>query len=1023
MAKKIVVLIVIGLTVCFAYNYQPLSKDEAEETKFDQQPLPVFPTTPHPKSNSVRSILFAEDFTSTTFPPSGWTRIQTNTGNNGVYNCFWDRFTTPEYVVRTLPASAGLWWSYNEQNEWLITPEITLTGSATNQYYLRYWYYGFCGSSDSDHYYTKIITASGDTNLLYDLSAQERGWNRYEEPVYIDLSAYAEQTIKIAWQVEDGPANHGISYVWFIDDIEVGKPEINDMGVASLLEIKSLPLVVGETDTFKIRVYNFGSTCQESVQVIMSANNDPIDSVMIDSIDAFDFIDLEFKWTLTNAGNYLIKFFTQLVGDEDATNDTVYKSVIVCPEYHDVPYAKDFNEDWGTFGNNPPFCGWQIIDNGDEPIKRWNRNDWFKGVIAIPYREVAAVRYAPREHQDEWLISPRINCSEADSQYTLSFWHQYEGYKNADPDTGYVLLSIDGGNNWTEITRYVGGVSELVSYGYQTHNITSLVAGQPNVKIAYRYFAYNAGRWQIDDFEVMYTKHLDATPIAITPLEAIAAEDTLDIQVIIKNVGQQDLTPGWYVYFQMRDQKDSALVSTTINPESTAAFVFQKYIPARDTYTLTVQTNYPGDQYPINDVLTRKIYASGWVQKMDIPTQNGNGKGVKHGGAMTVYLDSIFAFRGMSNEFYVYVPTQDTWYQRKAIPYVMKPDGQLVMKNVKAGGSLTTFDTVIYAFKGGGTNEFWAYYPGYDTWIRKQDIPKYYLSSTKPTKVKAGGALVGYDNSIYAFKGGNTREFWMYAPVNDSWIPRCSLLTVDGKKIKGGGALTALDTLIYAFVGGNSNHFYAYAPSLDHWTRLREPSFDNPLRPAKAKVKDGGALTALNGRIYAFRGGNKNLFGYYQPEQDSWYRLEDIPGIKKVKHGGSLVAYNGLIYALKGGNTREFWEYTPASATIAKVGNLFQSDNTSVQTENNLTGKNLEFAINPNPANNYVTISFNLKYADKVIIKIYNASGRLITTVVNEHLDAGNYAMRFATNRLAKGIYFVKYENKNNSDIVKLIIQ
>ncbi|MCX8015303.1 MAG: choice-of-anchor J domain-containing protein, partial [candidate division WOR-3 bacterium] len=369
MYKTVVALMLFGLSLSFALYYQPLSKSEANEMKLDQQPFPVFVRAEPLKLNSNRAVIFTEDFTDATFPPTGWTRIQTNTGNNGVYNCFWDRFTTPGYVVRTSPAAAGLWWSYNEQNEWLISPEISLTGSATNQYYLRYWYYGFCGSSDSDHYYTKIITASGDTNLLYDLSVQERGWNRYEEPVYIDLSDYANQTIKIAWQVEDGPANHGIGYVWFIDDIEIGKPEINDVGVASLLEIKSLPLVVGETDTFKIRVYNFGATRQEDVPIIMTANDVAIDSVMIDSIDAFDYQDVSLIWNLTNAGNYIVKFFTRLAGDEDATNDTVYKSIIVCPEYHDVPYFKDFNEDWGTFGNNPPFCGWQIIDNGDEPIK------------------------------------------------------------------------------------------------------------------------------------------------------------------------------------------------------------------------------------------------------------------------------------------------------------------------------------------------------------------------------------------------------------------------------------------------------------------------------------------------------------------------------------------------------------------------------------------------------------------------------------------------------------------------------
>jgi len=1025
MCKKTVVLLVVGLSLSFALQYQPLSKSEAQDIKLDQQPIPVFSTPIHPTPISVKSTLFSEDFTNTTFPPTGWTIIQTNTGNNGAYNCFWSRFTSPEYVVRTNPASAGLWWSYNKQDEWLITPDIVLIGSATDNYYLRYWYYGFCGSSDSDHYYTKVITAT-DTTVLYDLSEQSRGWNRYEEPIVIDLSAYAGQTIKIAWHVEDGPADHGVSYVWFIDDIEVGRPETNDMGVSSLIEIKTVPLVIGEIDTFKIRVSNFGTDPQTGVQVMMTANDVAVDSASV-SINAFNYEDIALVWTPDNSGDYVLKFFTQLSADEDATNDTVFKAITVCPEYHDVPYFKNFNEDWGPFGNNPPFCGWQIIDNGDELVKKWNRNDWFKGSTVNPSREVAAVRYSPREHQDEWLISPRINCSEADTQYTLSYWHQYEGYKNADPDTGYVLLSIDGGLNWTEITRYVGGVSGLVSYGYKAHNITSLAAGQPDVRIAFRYYAYNAGRWQLDDFEVMYTKNIDATPIAINVPTVILLNDTFDVEVKVMNTGRQDLTLPWYVYLQMRDDIDSALVDVTLNPESTLTFVFQKSIPQMDTYTFTAWTAYPGDEYPTNDILTRKINATGWVRKADIPTQSPTNKGVKDGGALTDYLDTIFAFRGgNSPEFYAYNPSSDTWYQRDSIPYFIKSNGKIIKKNVKAGGALVTFDTTIYAFKGGNTNEFWAYYPGQDTWIQKTDIPKFWVGdTTKLTKVKSGGALVAYDNSIYAFKGGNTREFWTYVPATDSWFPRCSLVTIDGKKIKGGAALEVMDTLIYAFVGGGSNHFYAYAPSLDAWTRMKEPSFDNPLKPAKAKVKDGGALVALDEKIYAFRGGNKKLFGYYQPSNDTWYRLEDIVGIKRVKHGGSLVAYNGLIYALKGGNTRELWTYTPSSQIAIPPNKVSIPSYTAVQSVKNSLTSNFNFDVTPNPFTKFAILRYTVPISSKVSIKLYNATGRLIETLINEHQNAGSYTMNIDNWKLkiANGIYFLKYESTTDKAEVKLIVQ
>jgi len=710
----------------------------------------------------------------------------------------------------------------------------------------------------------------------------------------------------------------------------------------------------------------------------------------------------------------------------------VFKSITVCPEYHDVPYSKDFNEDWGTFGNNPPFCGWQIIDNGTENPKKWNRNDWFKGATVNPSREVAAVRYAPREHQDEWLISPRINCSEADSQYTLSFWHQYEGYINADPDTGYVLLSTDAGLTWNEITRYAGGVSGLVSYGYQTFNITAMAAGHSDVRIAFRYYAYNAGRWQIDDFEVMYTKYIDAMPVAINFPGEIILNTPFSVEATVKNVGQQDLAPSWFVYLQMRNSKDSVLVTQIIKPESTLTLNFSKTIPQMDTYTFTAWTAYSGDEYPTNDILTKKLNATGWVRKMYMPTKNANGKGVKDGGAMTVYLDSIFAFRGAnSSEFYVYIPALDTWFTRCSIPGYLKHDtiGALVYKKVKAGGALTTFGDKIYAFKGGGTKEFWCYEPGTGLWTKKADMPLNYYASEKKTKVKAGGALVTYNDKIYAFKGGGTKEFWCYDPATNVWTERCSLQTIiPVKKIKGGAALVKYDTLIFAFVGGGSNYFYAYAPTLDAWTKMKEPSFDNPARRAKAKVKDGGALTMLDDKIYAFRGGGTKLFGCYTPELDSWVRLEDIAqdGLlnKKVKHGGSLVAYDGQIYGLKGGNTFEFWCYTPLSQTVVPPSRVNVSDENSVQSQ--LTTQKLnnsQLTLSPNPFHKQTSIRYNVPIAGKVSLKLYNSSGRLVSTIINDLVDVGIYSTNITADKLAKGIYFIRLETESGKSDSKLIVQ
>ncbi len=1027
MNKAFAVCLLICLFSASAFAYQPLSKYEAlENQKLGSEPIPVINAKHKPLSSVNRATLLSESFTDAAFPPAGWNVIQTNTGTQTGYPCYWSRYTAPNYTVRTEPAAAGLWWSYAHQDEWLISPEVSLTGSTTNRYYLRWWYYGTNGVHDSNHYYTKISIDGGNTwSMIYDLASLPRSWNGYDSPVELNLSDYANYTIKIAFHANDGPANTGVAYVWFIDDIEIGYPFLDDMGVTNLNAINTIPVVVNDPDTFYVRVRNFGTNPQTNVPLKMTIDNVVVDEINV-NLDTLAVLDTFLVWTPTLAGDYTIAFLTELTGDENAANDTFYYDITACPEYHNVPYYKDFNEAWGEWGSNPPFCGWSIVDNGSESPKVWNRNDWFHGSTANPNRSVAAVRYSPVEHQNEWLISPRIDCS-VDTQYTLNYWHQYEGYRYANPDTGFVLISTDDGTTWTVIEKYIGGVSQITSYGYKNHDLTSLVNGENDVRVAFRYLAYNAGKWMIDDFSLTYKPFVDILPVAIDVSDTIFTNDTFNVTVRVRNAGRLTLSEPWYLYLQIRDNRDSVLVTGAIAPNETIARTFPKSLAQADTYNLTAWTAYPLDQFPLNNMITRKIRVSGWLQIKNMPSVLPR-KGVAQGGAMTCLGDMLYAFRGNnSNEFYAYNPALDSWQTKAELPFGLKSDGTVLLKKVKQGGALVSYGDFIYAFKGGGINEFWMYNPALDSWYRKKDIPKFYMNASKSKKVKIGAALTVYNEIIYAFKGGNTREFWTYLPNQDSWAPRCSLLTVDKKMIKGGGSLVTLDDAIYAFVGGKSNHFYMYSPATDAWVRKAEPSFD-PRPPAKAKrlVKDGGSLVALDGKIYAFKGGNTNHFGYYEPTADTWYTLEIIPGIKKVKTGGSLTTQNGVVYALKGGNTKELWSYTPAAQSSPPVlvkNNNLSVINTSTTSTSKLDNQKIVFNIIPNPVLKNGVVYYSVPFTGRCQIKLYNASGRLVTTLIDNIVNAGSYKINLNAREFAQGVYFLTLQTNHDRVQEKLIIQ
>lgn len=167
-----------------------------------------------------RQILFSEGFEGT-FPPAGWTRIITNSGycdDYPQYSAHWDQFSDS---VHNGTKAAYVWWDYQHQEEWLITPDISLVGISNGV--LTFWSYGYEGSTYDEHYYVKLSIDHGSTwTELFDLSSfpPNQGWNGYADPYTFDLSTYQGQTITLAWQVES-TQNDGMWYQWCIDDILV----------------------------------------------------------------------------------------------------------------------------------------------------------------------------------------------------------------------------------------------------------------------------------------------------------------------------------------------------------------------------------------------------------------------------------------------------------------------------------------------------------------------------------------------------------------------------------------------------------------------------------------------------------------------------------------------------------------------------------------------------------------------------------------------------------------------------------
>jgi hypothetical protein len=87
--------------------------------------------------------------------------------------------------------------------------------------------------------------------------------------------------------------------------------------------------------------------------------------------------------------------------------------------------------------------------------------------------------------------------------------------------------------------------------------------------------------------------------------------------------------------------------------------------------------------------------------------------------------------------------------------------------------------------------------------------------------------------------------------------------------------------------------------------------------------------------------------------------------------------------------------------------------------------KSFSFRLNqnyPNPFNPSTEIKYSVPEKGFVSIKIFNAIGNEITTLVNETKNAGEYSVSFNAAKLPSGIYFYRISAGRNTDVKKMIL-
>lgn len=101
-------------------------------------------------------------------------------------------------------------------------------------------------------------------------------------------------------------------------------------------------------------------------------------------------------------------------------------------------------------------------------------------------------------------------------------------------------------------------------------------------------------------------------------------------------------------------------------------------------------------------------------------------------------------------------------------------------------------------------------------------------------------------------------------------------------------------------------------------------------------------------------------------------------------------------------NTQTLTSFTPSVSQIPNDYTLYQNY--------------------PNPFNPSTQIKFGIPKSSLVNIKIFDITGKVVATLINDHKEAGFYSISFNASNLSSGVYFYKITANDFSQVRKMVL-
>ncbi|MDD4410241.1 MAG: fibronectin type III domain-containing protein [Candidatus Shapirobacteria bacterium] len=264
--------------------------------------------------------------------------------------------------------------------------------------------------------------------------------------------------------------------------------------------------------------------------------------------------------------------------------------------------------------------------------------------------------------------------------------------------------------------------------------------------------------------------------------------------------------------------------------------------------------------------------------------------------AITTDGKDVYLLAGGDRYFAKYISNEDRWLTLENAPHLVSNGADLVM-----------LGNYIYAIYGSYTKNFSRYSIASNSWEEKSDMPD----------LSANGSTIETDGTyIYALRGGGNSDFWRYNPSNDKW----SSLTAPPATISSGASLVYKDGYLYTARGASTQTFYRYNISSGVWSMMQN---------IPATVGSNHKSTVLGNYIYVNRDTNTNSFYRFNIGTTAWETIANLP--QTAQYVGAVAVGDtatGFVYVFRGNTTYDFWKYNPRNNSFVGLNDLPGAPNT-----------------------------------------------------------------------------------------------